>query len=292
MQAIPADFLALIAVFAMSFMSTLTRQGLQTGSPYVAAVVINLTVLIAYTGVCASLGVQWTDLSQKGVLWFLLGGISSPALSMTMYYIALSRLGVGRAAPIGMGSNPLFSVILSVLLLGERPHWTLYVGTVLIVGGIWVIMHPKGETPLKLREAILPLAAGFFWGLAAVIRKVGLSVIPLPHIAILISTFSALIVLGMTYKMFPKNMRLVCSTRALGLFLLAGITLAVTLFFLFSAISLGEVSRVMAILGATPLLSISMAAFFLGDLENITRRTYAGTASIVLGVVLIMLLRS
>ena len=273
-------------------MSILNRQGLRTGSPYVAAVVINLTVLIAYTGVCTSLGVRWTDLSQKGVLWFLLGGISSPALSMTMYYIALSRLGVGRAAPIGMGSNPLFSVLLSVLLLGERPHWSLYVGTFLIVGGILVIMHSKRETRLKLREAILPLAAGFFWGLAAVIRKAGLSVIPLPHVAILISTFSALIVLALTYKVFPKNMRLVCSIRELKFFLLAGITLAVTLFFLFSAISLGEVSRVMAILGATPLLSISMAALFLGDLENITRRTYAGTASIVLGIILIMLLRS
>ena len=276
----------------MSSMSILNRQGLRTGSPYVAAVVINLTVLIAYTGVCTSLGVRWTDLSQKGVLWFLLGGISSPALSMTMYYIALSRLGVGRAAPIGMGSNPLFSVLLSVLLLGERPHWSLYVGTFLIVGGILVIMHSKRETSLKFREAILPLAAGFFWGLAAVIRKAGLSVIPLPHVAILISTFSALIVLALTYKVFPKNMRLVCSIRELKFFLLAGITLAVTLFFLFSAISLGEVSRVMAILGATPLLSISMAALFLGDLENITRRTYAGTASIVLGIILIMLLRS
>jgi uncharacterized membrane protein len=63
------------------------------------------------------------------------------------------------------------------------------------------------------------------------------------------------------------------------------------LYFLFSAVRLGEVSRVMAIMGATPMLSVAMAAIFLGDLERITLRTYLGTASIVLGIVLITLLR-
>ncbi len=292
LQAIPVDLLALLAVFTMSTMSILNRQGLQTGSPYMAAVIINLTVLMAYAGVCAALGVRWMDLPRTGVLWFLLGGISSPALSMTLYYIALSRLGVGRAAPMGMGSNPLFSVLLGVALLGERPHWTMYIGTVLIVGGIWVIMRPKGQAPLRWRDAILPLGAGFFWGLAGIIRKIGLSMIPLPHVAILISTFSALVVLALTYGIFPKGRRLVRSARAFRFFLLAGISLAVTLFFLFSAISLGQVSRVMAILGATPLLSISMAALFLRDLEKITARTYIGTVSVVAGIALITLIKS
>ena len=87
----------------------------------------------------------------------------------------------------------------------------------------------------------------------------------------------------------PKGRRFVRSGKALMFFILAGAALAVTLYFLFSAIRLGEVSRVMAILGATPMLSVAMAAIFLGDLERITLRTHLGTASIVLGIVLITL---
>ena len=48
----------------------------------------------------------------------------------------------------------------------------------------------------------------------------------------------------------------------------------------------------MAILGATPLLSISMTVLFWGDLENITARTYVGTVSVVAGIVLITLMKS
>ena len=99
-------------------------------------------------------------------------------------------------------------------------------------------------------------------------------------------SFSALTVLALTYRIFPKEQRFVRSARAVKFFACAGICLAVTLYFLFSAIRLGEVSRVMAIMGATPMLSVAMAAVFLGDLERITVRTYIGTAWIVLGVVL------
>lgn len=275
----------------MSTVSILNRRGFQSGSPYMAAVTVNLTILIIYSVICTAIGIRWLELPRAGVFWFLVGGVSSPALSITAYYISLNRFGVAKAVPICMGSSPLFSVLLGTVILGERPPASLYAGTALIIGGIWVITRPKGESRMKWTETIIPLSGGFFWGLAAVIRKIGLEILPLPHVGIVFSTFSALVVLLLTYGFFPKGRRFVRSGRALMFFILAGATLAVTLFFLFSAIRLGEVSRVMAIMGATPMLSVAMAAIFLGDLERITLRTYLGTASIVLGVLLITLLR-
>ena len=275
----------------MSTVSILNRQGFRSGSPYMAAVTVNLTVLIIFLGICTVIGIRWLELPRAGVFWFLVGGISSPALSITAYYISLNRFGVAQAVPIAMGSSPLFSVLLSIVILGERPTASLYAGTVLIVGGIWVITRPKGQSRMKWTETLIPLVGGFFWGLAAVIRKIGLEIMPLPNVAIVLSTFSALTVLALTYRIFPKGRRFVRSARAVKFFACAGICLAVTLYFLFSAIRLGEVSRVMAIMGATPMLSVSMAAVFLGDLERITVRTYIGTAWIVLGVVLITLLK-
>ncbi len=289
-QYIPIEITALLAAAAMSTMSILNRRGLQTGSPYMAAVIINATVLTVYLGICTALGIRWMELPGAAVGWFLLAGISSPALSMTLYYISLSRFGVGKAGPIAMGGNPLFGVLLGILILGERPYWSLYLGAVLIIGGIWIIARPKGEPSLKWSEAVIPLAAGFFFGLSTVIRKLGLNILPLPHVGVMISSTTALVCLILTYPLFPKGKRMVRSARAVKYSLFAGVSLSISFFFLFTAINLGEVSRVMAIFGVTPLLSIMLAAIFLGNLENITSRIYGGTVSIVTGIVLIALL--
>ncbi len=292
MQSIPVDIIAIIAAITMSSMSVLNRQGLQKGSPFMAAIIINATVLVTYFTLSTVSGVSWQSLPRAGVYWFLLAGLCSPALSMTVYYISLSRFGVAKSAPIAMGANPLFSVTLAIILLGERPGWSLYVGTILIVGGIWVISRPKEGIRLKWNEVIIPLGAGFFWGLAATIRKVGLAILPDPKTAAAIQSFSALVVLLTMFWVFPKGRRFVRSWHAFKFFLLAGISFTFTIYFLLSAIWLGEVSRVMAIMGSTPLLSVALAALFLGDLEDVTARTFAGAASIVAGVILITLFRS
>jgi uncharacterized membrane protein len=291
LQSIPVDVIAIIAAITMSTMSVCNRQGLTKGSPFMAAVIINATVLVTYFTISTARGVSWQSLPSAGVYWFLLAGFCSPALSMTVYYISLSRFGVAKSAPIAMGANPLFSVILAITLLGERPGWSLYLGTVLIVGGIWIISRPKGGIRLKWNEIIIPLGAGFFWGLAATIRKFGFGVLPDPQIAAVIQSFSALVVLLAMFWVFPKGKRFVRSWHAFKFFLLAGVSFTITIYFLLSAIWLGEVSRVMAIVGTTPLLSVALAALFLGDLEVVTARTYAGAACVVGGVIFITLLR-
>ena len=108
-QYIPIEITTLLAATAMSTMSILNRQGLQTGSPYMSAVIINATVLTVYFGICTYLGVRWMELPRVAVGWFLLGGIFSPALSMTLFYISLNRIGVGNGlgeGRRGVGSEP------------------------------------------------------------------------------------------------------------------------------------------------------------------------------------------
>ncbi len=275
----------------MSTLSILNRHALKTGTPYMAAVVVNATVFILYLALCTVLGVSWLDLPPAGVFWFLVAGLSSPAFSMTLYYIALSRFGVGRSAPIAMGSSPLFAVLAAIAILGERPGWSVYGGTIFIIAGIWVISRPKGQQRLKWNEILIPLGAGFFWGLAGSIRKTALKIIPDLHVGVVIQAVSALLFLLAIYWLFPPGRRIVRSRQALKFFCLAGTSLAVAFYFLFTALKMGEVSRVMALLGTTPLLTVALAAVFLRDVEQITLRIYTGAASIVAGVVLITLLR-
>ena len=110
MPFLPVDAYSILAVTFQSVLSILNRQGLRTGTPYMAAVVVNGTTLVLFLAFSTALGVSWLNLPPAGVLWFLMTGVCSPALSTMLYYIGLSRFGVGRTAPIAMGSSPLFGV--------------------------------------------------------------------------------------------------------------------------------------------------------------------------------------
>src|SRR4030042_4159084 len=70
-----------------------------------------------------------------GVVLFISGPVF--ALGALIYYRGLRSLGLARAYPM-VNTFPLFSTLLAVLLLGERPHWLVGVGTMIIVLGVWL----------------------------------------------------------------------------------------------------------------------------------------------------------
>ena len=83
-------------------------------------------------------------ISIAGLLWILLLAFINYPLGRTLNYASVRRIGAARAAPL-FSSSPLWSVILAVAFLGERPNVMIIAGTVAIVAGVVLIMterHP------------------------------------------------------------------------------------------------------------------------------------------------------
>lgn len=109
----------------------------------------------------------------------VLGGV----VGDTLYITSLKTLGVSRAFPI-TNSYPIFTVISSMLLLGEQITATTVAGMALVLLGVYLVARPRGHVqtaPLDtippqqlLRGVIMALITAALWGLSSTLVALGL----------------------------------------------------------------------------------------------------------------------
>ncbi len=160
--------LALTAIIGFDIMAILVRVLSERG--YSAP---ELSAYRNVLGVIPSLLVMiWMgELSVKGMKWrierwklALLRGVIVAVAQLT-FYSALGILELATVSALAQ-TNPLFLVILSVLLFGERVGpWRIAALILGFAGALWV-MRPGGDTFTP--AALLPVTAAFFYALAII----------------------------------------------------------------------------------------------------------------------------
>ena len=101
-----------------------------------------LVLLAAAILVCiaaATEGVPEIDWSVRSVLLLLFAGVPGTALAYWAVAVASSSLPAATTA-VGLMGTPAVSVIVSMLMLGERPTISLVAALVLILSGVIVGM--------------------------------------------------------------------------------------------------------------------------------------------------------
>ena len=84
------------------------------------------------------------------MIYFVVSGCMQPLLARALFYEGITRIGVARAGPL-RGTEPLFATIIGVIFLHEQPGVLVYIGTVLIMGSLWLISGPhQGEAKWRL----------------------------------------------------------------------------------------------------------------------------------------------
>ena len=74
-----------------------------------------------------------------GFLWIVLLAFVGYPLAKSSNFASISRIGAARASPL-FASSPVWSTILAVAFLGERPNGLIIGGTVAIVAGVILIV--------------------------------------------------------------------------------------------------------------------------------------------------------
>jgi drug/metabolite transporter (DMT)-like permease len=67
-------------------------------------------------------------------------GVVGTALVYPLFNIALKKVGVIRAVGFKL-LIPVFGVSLSMLLIGEKPHVTTFVGAFLVIASVYLIQR-------------------------------------------------------------------------------------------------------------------------------------------------------
>jgi drug/metabolite transporter (DMT)-like permease len=277
---------ALFGIFTLA-----VRAGLMRGAdPEAGALVI--TGLGFLTGAALALPelVSGIDLSD---LWpFFVVGAIVPGVSQILFILAVRDAGPSRAA-ILIGTAPLISVLIALLVLGEPFRPLLLTGTALIVaGGAILVRERTRPTHFRMLGAVLAITCAALFAVrdnAVRFAARGADAPPLAASAVSLLAASTVVLL---YLLVVRRRGLPAKLRtALPAFAAAGVVLGFAYASLVEGFDHGRVSVVAPLNATQSLWAVLLAALLIGRSEHIGRRTVLSGLLVLAGGALISVLR-
>lgn len=138
----PAKVFILLIITAFLWGSTpiIEKIALQTTDPLVGLTIRTLFITFVMIIVCAVAG-KWPNVINtplKDKIYFSITGLMAGLLGMLTYYLALKASPASKVVPIA-ACYPLVAALLGVVFLGEAVTWIRFLGTVLIIAGVWLV---------------------------------------------------------------------------------------------------------------------------------------------------------
>ncbi len=238
----------------------------------------------------------WAALDWRSLLYIVGATLAGGVVGDSLYIAVLDMIGVARTLPI-TNSFPMFTLLLSALLLDEPITWLMVAGIVLVLLGGYLVTQPSrgkhatmGPPPAKrlgLGVALAVLVA-LLWAGAAVALSIGLRQVPaLIVVNVRLSVVACLSLVLATIRgkigqvarfRGPELRRLLLSS-------LLGSVGAATLYIL--ALEQIGPSRVTTVNATLPLFGAAFSYLFLR--ERLSPLMWAGTVLTVAGLVLVVL---
>jgi drug/metabolite transporter (DMT)-like permease len=275
--------LALVSAFLFGAMSVGLKMGLarhnDVGLATVATVVgaLGVTVLIAAVEIPAR-GVH------AGDAWpFLLAGLLQPGIGQIFVTYAVRDAGAARASVV-LGSAPLVSVTIALLLLGEPVRAALVAGAVLIVAGGVELARERGRPEHVLTIGFVFAFAGTvcFATRDNVLRWLAVDTTVPPGVAAAAALLGGALLIVAVFA--P---RVEFSLRPALPFLGVGIAFGLSYVSLFEAYYRGRVTVVSPLIATESLWGVVLVLILIRHTELIGRHVVAGALLVVAGAVLI-----
>jgi DME family drug/metabolite transporter len=293
------ELAALGAAVSWAVAALFYGQALSKAKP-ISANIIRLTltsaVLLAFLVFTGKLSIL-TDLPMTTVVLAGSSGIIGLGLGDTVYMASLKMVGIARSVPITC-TYPLFNLLLAAVLLNESITWSVGVGAVVIVFGIWLLSRQQDGMANVSKETLykglaLALATAILWAIS--IGMMGLAAKGASNLdyalAINVTRVSTigLCFLG-SAPLIDRGSGFLKQKKRTVVSLIAGGIVALGLGWFFFAYSLTQTleSRAVPISAATPLFSTFEGVVLLH--EKINTKNALGSAMIVAGISAIFLL--
>ena len=284
-----AALLAISAAFFQGVSAFFVRVGLRHSNNITAVLISQATGLLFCLGV-AFFSTPLHHFANRAVLYFIIAGLMGPLLGRFLFYMGIERVGASVATPVH-NVKPLFSAIAAVLILGERFTASIGLGMFLMVVGVIAISSDKSggqRANWSKRDIIFPIMAGACFGIAHVLRKMGLNIVPDCIVGVTVQNIIALAFFPLLYAVQRQKVVL-NDGRAWFIFGLAGLFSIIGQFFLFYALNLGQVIIVSPLTSLSPLVVFFLVGIFLKRLEKVTWKIVSGAFFIIGGTTVLTL---
>ncbi len=134
------ELLALLAAFLWGIAPLLDKTVMSSNvSPYLANVIrVGSALVFLAIATLYMREYSTTHLTLRNVIYLIVAGVIASGLAMIIYFKALKLTQASRVVPI-TSIYPLFTVILSALILGEKVSVRIVIGAILIVIGVMLV---------------------------------------------------------------------------------------------------------------------------------------------------------
>lgn len=266
--------------------SILVRFGLRKSNIF-AAMLVSYAVSVAcmWSYLIATTSLDF--LKSPAMIYYVISGCMQPLFARALFYEGITRIGVARAGPL-RGIEPLFATAIAITFFHERPGWLVFLGTLLIVGSLWLISGKQpGDTRWRLLDTVFPIGAALISAVSQSLRKQALAIIPDPIVAVAAVTTVSLILLLGFLVVTRRTSQLRMERDGFLFFFCAAAVAASAQVANFVALGRGQLAVIIPLLNTTPLFTVFFSAVFLRNIETVSPRVALGAATMVAGVVLI-----
>ena len=279
-----AVFLGLASAFLFGATTVAMRVAFRRGALAEGGALFTVLVAIAVVlPVAAAQGGLTTS------VWpFLVAGLLGPGLSQFLFTFAVREAGAARTSVV-IGTGPLFSIVIAVVLLGEPIEAALVAGALLIVAGGFLLVSERDRPDhVRVRGLVLALCATIvFASRDNLVRWLAVDTDVAPGVAA-IATLAAGAALMTVFVVVGRAPLRAHDARA---FAPAGVLFGLSYICLFEAYYRGLVTVVSPLVATESLWGVGLAAIVLGRSERVGVRLFAGAALVVSGAILIGVFR-
>ena len=297
MSAIGLSFLAIMGFGSATIFA---RLGMGRAGP-MAIVFISLVTSFAASGILAMI-FAFSDFAAMPLIvlaWCVMLGAFNFLGGRNLSYLAVGRIGASRAGAI-VGTSAVFASILAITITGERPHWVVPIGSVVVVLGLATalgrnIRETVGGSGATSRTALMGYLLAFGAACCYGTTNVVVRALTLDYTSpLVVSTISLLFGMLLVAPVAAKQaLAAIPVARQSPGFLvyagLSGLAAATGVNCTYFALQQAEVVVVAPIVSANPLFTLILASLFLSVQENVNRWLVLGTLITVGGVALVVL---
>lgn len=287
-----AQVFALLTAIGFATSDVAARYGLRASTPISGMLMMVVMTLLMY-GPSALTVFRSEEVNYTALAIFFLAGIGAPGLGPAFHYLSFQRIGMARTISI-VGSTPLLTVFIAVLLLGESPTTLTYLGTFSIVSGV-IFLANEQRAITKKENTGRPIWSYFIFGvgsllafsIATALRKIAIHMLPSLSLGLTVSGLGALLVIIFWYPFLSPSDRLKFNHQSFWYFIVSGGLAALGHLALFAALKNGPLSTVAPLVYTTPLFAVAFSWIFFRDLERLNLRILLGAIMICAGAIFI-----
>ena len=225
-----------------------------------------------------------TRLFVAGNLIFVAVGLFVPGVTRVLSFRGIRAMGSSITSTI-VNTTPMFSTVLAILILGERPSALVLAGVLLTVGGLITVSWGGAHTSYSKVELVFPFLCALLFSMKDISVRWGLGGgAGQPILAAAIAAVTSTAEIFLITRFVQGEKFALPPLPVLRWFVWSGIFTGGSFLFMYVAFSMERVSIVAPLVNSYTIFVTILTPFMARHIESITPRKLAGAALVVAGI--------